>query len=471
MKKIAIIGCGIAGLAAAYSLEKARRSGAPLDYRLFDASSRPGGVLRTESVEGCIVEAGTDSFLTEKTWATDFCRELGLGDQLIHSNDAQRKTYIYAKNRLIPIPDGLMFLVPTKIWPIVFSSLFSPGTKLRMAREWFSSRPQAEKNKDESVADFINRHYGPEMVDRLASPMLAGVYGGSAANLSAQSVLPRFVAMEKEFGSLGRGMIAARKRIPANPPPVFTSLKGGMQQLPDAVLAKIPSSSIETNARIDSAAIENNQWIISRNVQSERFDAIIMAVPTYAAASILQPTAPDLAQELNSITYTSSVTVAMGFHRNDLKSLPPGFGFLVSHGEARRREQKHILAATFVDQKFPNRCPADLSLIRCFLRSASSDNESILHLDENAIAQIARDELRQILGLNATPVFARVFKWSRAMAQYNVGHSSRMERIHELSSRLPGFTLAGNAYQGIGIPDCIRSGTTAAEKVLAELAK
>src|SRR5580698_10040114 len=226
MKRIAIIGGGISGLSAAFALEKLRGAGLAIWYELFESSPRLGGVLVTDQVDGCQIEAGPDSFITEKPWASDLCRELGLGDQLIGSNDADRKTYILTKGRLVEMPDGLMFMVPTKIVPTGLSPLFSWKTKLRMTQELF--HPPRAVDHDESVAAFVERHYGSEMVDRLADPLLSGIYGGEAASLSVRAVLPRFAEMERTHGSLGRAMLAARKKMRSwkNPaPPIFTSLK------------------------------------------------------------------------------------------------------------------------------------------------------------------------------------------------------------------------------------------------------
>jgi len=238
MKRIAIVGGGISGLAAAFALEERRRAGEALEFVVYESGPRFGGVLFTEQVEGCLIEAGPDSFLTEKPWAADLCRRLGIEDQLIGSNDADRKTYILVKGKLVPMPDGLMFMVPTQLSPAILSSLFSPATKLRVAREWWY--PARVSNGDESVAALVERHYGAEMVDRLADPLLAGVYGGEAAQLSVRAVLPRFVEMESKYGSLGRGMLAARKNVQRSlpAPSIFSSLKGGMQQLGEALVAR-----------------------------------------------------------------------------------------------------------------------------------------------------------------------------------------------------------------------------------------
>jgi protoporphyrinogen/coproporphyrinogen III oxidase len=460
MTRIAIIGGGISGLAAAFALEEKRRSGA-LDYTLYESSPTLGGVLRTEHVDGCIVEAGPDSFITEKPWAANLCRTLGLGDQLIGSNDADRKTYILVRGRLIPMPDGLMFMVPTKILPTGFSPLFSWSTKLRMAKELF--HPPRPAASDESVASFVERHYGSEMVDRLADPLLSGVYGGEAANLSVRAVLPRFAEMERTHGSLGRAMLAARKKMPHSEnkpaPPLFTSLKNGMQQLIETIVPRLNQKSLLTNAPVESIQRESERWTVSSGSKSAHFDAVILAVPAGIAARLLATCSSELSSELAAITYSSSITVGLAYDRAVRQSLPPGFGFLVPRSEGKR-----LLAATFVHNKFPHRAPADRALLRCFFAGSSAEN--IWQLSDDAITTIVRTELQQILGLRAAPLFSRVYKWKSAMAQYGVGHLDRLDRIDRLRQQLPGLALAGNAYRGIGVPDCVRSGQDAAKQLL-----
>jgi protoporphyrinogen/coproporphyrinogen III oxidase len=460
MIRVAIIGGGISGLTAAFTLEDHRRAGA-VEYTLYESSPNLGGVLRTEQIQRCIVEAGPDSFITEKPWAADLCRTLGIENQLIGSNDAGRKTYILVSGRLIPMPDGLMFMVPTKILPTGLSPLFSWTTKLRMAQELF--HPPRAAQADESVASLVERHYGKEMVDRLADPLLSGVYGGEAANLSVRAVLPRFAEMERTHGSLGRAMLAARKKTPrpANQPapPLFTSLKNGMQQLVETLIPRLNPSSLVTNAPVQSIEPEAGGWTISAGLKSDHFDAVILAVPTHAAAKILSLCSPELSAELAAIDYSSSITIGLGYDRQVRKSLPPGFGFLVP-----RSEQRRLLAATFVHNKFPHRAPDDRALLRCFF--AGSNAENIWQLSDDAIIAVVRNELQQILSLRAEPLFARVYKWKSAMAQYGVGHLERLDRIERLRQQLPKLALAGNGYRGIGLPDCIRSGTNAAEQVL-----
>jgi oxygen-dependent protoporphyrinogen oxidase len=474
MTRIAIIGGGISGLTAAFALEPQRRAGA-LDYTLYESSSQFGGVLRTEHIQDCIVEAGPDSFISEKPWAADLCRELGLGDQLIGSNDVDRKTYILVRGRLIPLPDGLMFMVPTKILPTGLSPLFSWSTKLRMARELL--HPPRAIDADESVASMVERHYGAEMVDRLADPLLSGVYGGDAANLSVRAVLPRFAEMERKYGSLGRAMLAARSKMPRNnnkpAPPLFTSLKNGMQQLAETLVPRLNPASLLTNTPVQSIQPDAGGWTVTSGSvtagsvksgsnsagSSDRFDAVILALPALAAARLLSTCGPELSAELAAIGYSSSITVGLGYDRDVRQSLPPGFGFLVPHSENKR-----LLAATFVHNKFPHRAPDDRALLRCFFAGANAEN--VWQLSDDAIVAIVREDLQQILGLRAAPLFARVYKWKSAMAQYGVGHLERLDRMERLRQKLPGLALAGNGFRGIGVPDCVRSGRDAAKQVL-----
>ena len=459
-KRIAIIGGGISGLAAAYALEERRLRGVPVEYVLFEASPRLGGVMLTDRVQGCLVEAGPDSFLTEKPWAIELCKKLDLADQLIGSNDSQRKTYILVKGKLVVMPDGLMFMVPTKILPTVFSPLFSLRTKMRMAAEWF--HPPRKASDDETVAEMVERHYGPEMVDRLADPLLSGVYGGEASQLSVRAVLSRFSDMEAKHGSLGRAMLSARKKMAGMAkgpvPPLFTSLKEGMQQMVDALVTRLDRRALRTSSPVQCVTGEIGGWTVSAGYKSDHFDAVIIATPAPAAATLLHLTHEKLASELAGIRYSSSVTVTLGYDENVRRSLPPGFGFLVPRSEGRR-----MLAATFVHNKFPHRAPENRALVRCFLGGAR--DEQILDFKEDEILRMVRSELKQIIGLAAEPLFARVYKWRGAMAQYEVGHLERLHRIQNLCGSLPGLVLAGNGFTGIGVPDCVRSGTQAADRL------
>jgi len=333
-----------------------------------------------------------------------------------------------------------------------------------MAREWWSAPRRS--NGDESVAALVERHYGAEMVERLADPLLSGVYGGEASQLSARAVLPRLVEMELKHGSLGRGLLAARKNTNHSPsaPPIFTSLKGGMQQLSEALVTELSADTLRANSHVQAVQRQDRGWIVSAGYASDRFDAVIVATPATAAAPLLEMAGADLAAELRTIPYSSSVTVTLGFDKGKNKDvravLPPGFGFLVPRSEGKR-----MLAATFVHNKFPHRAPEDRALIRCFL--GGSRDEQVLQLTDEEILGIVREELREIVGLKGEPLFTRIYRWRGAMAQYTIGHLDRLERIESLLKPLPGLALAGNGYRGIGVPDCVHSGEEAVQQVLA----
>jgi len=472
MKRIAIIGGGIAGLSAAYELERHRHFGAEIDYVLYEGSPRIGGVLQTERVEGCLIEAGPDSFLTEKPWASDLCQELGIANEIIGSNDAARKTYILVNNRLIAMPDGLMFLVPTQILPTILSPLFSLPTKFRMAREYFyppHDLTNPTHGEDETVAALVERHYGKEMVERLADPLLSGVYGGEANQLSVRAVLPRFADMEAKYGSLGRAMLAqnklAQKKIadekaPTPARPIFSSLRDGMTRLVDVLATSIDPERIRTSIPITEIQRREYGWLVDTATGGSSFDAVILATPTPAAARLIRHSAPAVAQELAEIRYGSSITVGLVYDAN--LQLPDGFGFLVP-----RTENKRLLACTFVHNKFPHRAPENRSLLRCFL--GGSRDEAALSLSTDEILTIVRRELDEILDITDAPLAARVYKWPSSMAQYSVGHLDRIERIRQLLQETPRLTLAGNGYHGIGVPDCVRTGREAATQMLGYL--
>lgn len=455
MKRIAIIGGGIAGLSAAFYLEKAHAAGAPFQWILFEKSDRLGGVIRTEYRDGFVLEAGPDSFLTAKPEAARLCHELGISGELISSNDADRKTYILVKSKLVPIPQGLEFMVPTRIRPMVTTPLFSFGTKLRMAMELFSNR--RGNLRDESVGQFVRRHFGQEMVDRVAEPLLSGVYGGNVDQLSIRAVLPRFAEMEEQSGSLVRATLKAKAQAKpgAKKQPLFTSLRNGMQQMVDALTASLPQSSIRLQQNEISIRQANDDWLVESNGMQEKFQAVLMAVPAPSAAAMLRHFHPGLIEGLTHIPYTSSAAVALAYDRAEL---PPGHGFLVPRSENRK-----LMACTFMHRKFPHRAPQGTQMLRCFFSSARMPD---LHSYSNeALQQIAQQELKDILGLTATPTFAQTFRWERAMAQYETGHLERVAEMENILAAMPGFYVIGNSFHGIGIPDCIKSARQAVEQI------
>ena len=486
--RIAIVGGGIAGLAAAFEIEKARAAGAEIEYALFEERDRLGGCMASEMVDGAVLERGPDSFLTEKPAAAELCRELGLEKDLVPSNDAARKTYVAIRNRLVPLPDGLMFLVPTKLIPTALSPLFSFSTKARMALELLHPpRRDGQAQSDESVAALVERHYGAEVVDRLADPLLAGIYGGDAAQLSARAVLPRLVEMENKCGSLTRGMLAARRRMrarahrsptageqsrPGGRPPqaaLFTALRGGMQQLVDAIYARTDSASIHLSTPVNSIEKDPDGWRLDAGGFVRIYDALIIAAPPWSAGALLSSVDADLAAELAAIPCSSSITMNLVYDQARLGGLPEGFGFLVPPSEGRA-----LLACTFVHRKFLGRTPPGKVVFRAFM--GGTKNEALLAEPDSALIALVRRELREILGEKifgqvGEPEHAQVSRWRRAMPQYAVGHKQRMERIAARLAVLPNLRLVGNAYDGIGVPDCIRLGRQGARELAALAAK
>lgn len=451
MKRVAIIGGGISGLAAAYHLGKA---GVPA--ALVERRPRLGGVIQSDLVEGCLVEAGPDSFISSKPWALDLIHELGLAGEIIGSNDHLRVTYVKRRGRFEPLPDGLMLMVPTRILPMARTRLLGLGTKLRMGLECLR-RPPATPPPDRSVADFIRDHFGQEAVDYLAEPLLAGVYGGDPEELSVASVLAMFAEMERKSGSLTRAVLAARRRMRAQSgrrAPLFQTMKRGLGSLTAALeraagpqLAVIHAEALAVERRGAGYAVRLPDGAIEA-------DAVVLACPAYEAGALVRGLDAELAGLLESVRYNSSVTVALGYRKEGFRSSHGGFGFLVP-----KRERRLLMAGTWVGTKFPYRVPEDRVLLRCFIAGDRSE-------DDAALVGLIREELRESLGIAAEPAFVRVSRWPRAMAQYTVGHQRRMEAVEERVKRLPGLHLAGNAYTGIGVPDCARMGRQAAERIL-----
>ena len=463
IKKVAVVGGGISGLSAAYHLTRARRAGAAVEPWLFEASDRLGGSLRTESVEGCLIEAGADSFLTEKSEGRDFCRELGLEDRLIGSNDHQRRTWIVLDGRLVPLPAGIEFIIPAKLLPLAFTPMFTWTEKLKILSEVFNrQRPPVG---DESVAAFIERHFGRALLDVLVDPMLNGVYGADTRRLSVRAVLPRLVAMEKRWGSLLLGILAARRRRGSAKkdgpsPPLFSALRGGFTEMVDAARSKLEANRVLTNCPVEGMEKVGGRHLLRfKGRDPMEFDAVILAQSAWAAGKVLSGIDRELGELLQGIPYASSMVVALVFDRAEVGKIPEGFGFLVP-----RREGKRLRACTFVGQKFSHRVPDDKVMLRCFLGGMA--DESVLSLGDEEVLAMVREELKDILGFVAAPIGSKIFRWRRAMAQYPVGHLERLEAIEGRLEAHPGLLLAGNGYRGIGVPDCIRSGRKAAEACL-----
>ncbi|HLY18265.1 MAG TPA: protoporphyrinogen oxidase [Bryobacteraceae bacterium] len=454
---VAIIGGGISGLSAAYYLAK---SGVPCT--LLEARPRLGGVIQTEHVEGCVIEGGPDSFLSMKPAAMELIRELGLSEDVIGSNDHLRITYVWKGGRLVPLPDGLQLMVPTKLVPLLTTRLLSWPTKLRMGMELF--HPPGRHPEDQSVAEFVTSHYGSEAVDYLAEPLLSGIYGGSPAALSITSVLPRFVELEARYGSLTRGVLAELKanKAQSRKLPLFRTLKSGLGQLVSAIAARVEQDATILHRRAIAVERTGGGFRIRLDDGSLECAQLVLASEAHNAAPLVRNLDGRLTDLLAGIPYSSSMTVALGFPDSAFPRPLAGFGFLVP-----KRERRRLVACTWVGTKFSHRVPAGTTVLRCFL-GGMDDGGILAESDDDIIAGVVR-ELHEIVKFDAAPAFSRIFRWPRSMAQYTVGHPRRLAEIEARAAAIPGLHLAGNAYTGIGIPDCVRMAKQAAESIAKAL--
>jgi oxygen-dependent protoporphyrinogen oxidase len=462
--RIAVIGGGITGLAAAHRLvELSRMRDQPIALHLFETRSRTGGVITTERSDGYVIEGGPDSFLSEKPAALQLCHRLGIAGDLVGTREEFRRTYIARGTRLAPLPDGFLLMAPTRLWPLLTTPLFSWPGKLRMALDLVL--PRRTPPTDESLADFVTRRLGREALERVAQPLVAGIYTADPNRLSLAATMPRFLEMERTERSIILAMWRQRRRALQSPADgsgarwsLFLSFTDGLQRLTDRLAAALPEGIVRLGVTVSPLGENGAGW----RVGEDRYDAVIVAVPAPAAAALLRDRDPLLAGELAAIEYASSAVVTLAFRREDIPHPLDGFGFVVPHTEGRA-----LLAGTFSSLKYPGRCPEELVLIRAFVGGALQP--TLLELDDTTLIGRVREELGVLLGIEASPELVRIARWPRSMPQYHLGHRERVARIRTRAAALPRLELAGNAYDGIGIPDCIRSGEQAAEHVLARM--
>ena len=462
MTNIAIIGGGIAGLTTAYYLQKQARENNidNLTITLIESAEQVGGKINTDTSDGFVIEGGPDSFITQKPWALQLAREIGLEDEIVGTNDDRRKVYILRKGKLYEMPDGLMLVVPTKFMPFVKSRLISWMGKLRMGMDLFI-KPRKE-DTDESLADFMRRRLGNEALEVLGEPMLAGIHVSDAETLSLKATFPRFHDIERKYGSLTKGMIAARKNRPptkGKKMSMFVTMKGGLQRFANAIADTLDDVNIITGQKVHTVQehVENGYIVALEDGTNLQADHVILATPSYIAANLLDDKHSELKDMLNAIRYVNTATISLGYEASTFDHPLDGFGFVIP-----RTEPTKLLACTWTSTKFNHRAPDNHVLLRVFV--GGPRRQEHVELDDDTLIQMVRDELKTIMGITATPTITRVFRWVKSNPQYDVGHLDRVGRMEALCP--DGIYLTGSAYRGVGLPDCTHQGQLMAEKVI-----
>lgn len=468
MARVVVIGGGISGLAAAHRLTELNPA---LDVTLIEASARLGGTLLTTERDGFILERGPDSFISEKPEAVALAKRLGIESRLIETNAQHRRSFILRNGRLRPVPEGFHLLAPSRIWPFLTTDIFSLAGKIRMAGDLVLPRRRTNGSSDESLSSFVRRRLGREALERMAQPMVGGIYTADPETLSLRATLPRFLDMERDHRSVVLAMLR-KARLQKNADQsgtsgarysLFLSFDRGMQVLARALGKAITHIDINLNTRVQSIVRKSASWTIhTSSGQTPEADALVLAVPAYVAAQLLSNLNSSLATQLKEIKYASTATINLAYRREAIRHPLDGFGFVVPFVEKRS-----LIACTFSSVKFPGRAPDDGVLLRAFAGGALQPE--IFALEESEMLARVESDLCELLGITAKPLFAEISRWQNSMPQYEVGHLDRVQAIENELVQLPNLWLAGNAYRGAGIPDCIRSGETAAEKIIAAL--
>ena len=468
MMRLVVVGAGISGLAVAHrAVERAREQGRPLELTVLEGADRVGGTIQTEHRDGFLVEGGPDSFLSEKPWALALCRRLGVEDRLIRTDDSRRRTFVVWDGRLHPLPEGFQLLAPTRLAPLLASRLFSWPGKLRMACDLVLPRGG---DPDESLGAFVRRRLGREALERVAQPLVAGIYTADPDELSLAATMPRFLEMERRERSVILALWRAARRAPGQHAgasgarwSLFVTFARGMEELVQALVARLPAGAVRLKERVVGVARDDGgRWrVATAGGAAYEADALVLAPEAHQAARMLRYVDPGLAHLLEGIPHASSATVSLAYRRAEVGHPLDGFGFVVPH-VARRP----IIACTFSSVKYAGRAPADHVLLRVFLGGAL--NEAVLEGDDATLVATAREQIGPLLGITAAPALARVTRHLHAMPQYHVGHEARATAIEQAVARHPGLELAGGAYRGVGIADCVRSGEGAAERVLGD---
>jgi len=466
VNQIVIIGGGISGLAAAfYTLKKATAAGQPIYLTVLESSSRWGGKIATDRVNGFVIEGGPDTFLATKPWGVTLCKELGLSERLHGTNPHQKNTYVLHKGRLHPLPDGLALMIPTDIPSILKSKLVSWPGKARMGLDFLL--PARKNCGDESLGNFVSRRLGREAYENLIEPLMSGIYAGDGEVLSLACTFPYLRDLELNYGSLARGALemcqqmAVRGLAAQGSRSAFLTPTTGLMEIVEALISDLQNNgaTLRLNTSVKNVKRANvKKWNVElENGETLPADGIVLAAPAFAAAKIVSTLDPQLAADLSAIPYVSTATVSLAYRQSDLSRPLDGYGYVIP-----RREGRRALACTWTSTKFPHRAPDGFALIRVFVGRAGQD----IPWNESDLLALASEEMQLTLGITAEPVMSRVFMWDKAMPQYNLGHPELLKRIDAALENHPGLALAGNGYRGIGIPDCIHSGELAVERVL-----
>lgn len=477
-RRVVIIGGGISGLAAAHRfIERSNERGVPpFEVLLIERSSRVGGTIRTVRRDGFLLETGPDSFISEKPEALQLARRLGLEERLIQTRSAHRRSFIVSNGRLLPVPEGFQLLAPSRMWPFITSGIFSWQGKARMALELLiPRRTESNGSYDETLAEFVRRRFGREALERMAQPMVGGIYTADPEKLSLKATMPRFLEMERKHRSLiwamwktGRRVSLEERRATSGARySLFLSFDEGMQLLTDTLAARLPEGVLRLNTNVErlSFSKERKAWTVElENEELIAADWLCLALPGYSAGALLSDVDEILATELEAIPYASTATINLGFRREEIPHALDGFGFVVPFAERRT-----VLACTFTSVKFEGRAPEGCALLRAFVGGALQPD--MFALDEEEMTRRVLEDLRVLLGIEKPPLFSVVEKWPRSMAQYMIGHLERVARIKQRVYAQGALQLAGNAYHGAGIPDCIRGGERAADEIIKEMQK
>ncbi len=464
--RVVVVGGGITGLAAAMRLtERLNILGRPFQVEVLEASNRLGGVIGTFRQDGFLLEAGPDSFLSEKRRGLGLCQELGILRDVIETNKEYRQSFIAYKGRLVPVPTGFHLLAPTDPLPLLLSPLLSIKGKLRFLKEYFVPlQPQV----DETLASFVRRRLGDEVLTRLAQPLLAGIYSADADKLSLRATFPEFLEMEKTGGVLRSMSQKASKSASAASGArynLFVTLRNGMQGLIDTLTQKIGADKIRKGVSVTTIQQSQSKWHLTlSNNETMEADAVCLALPAPELTRLMRPVDPAISGLLASISYADSFTANFGFPLSAIKNPMRGFGFVVPE-----TERLALSACTFAHRKFPGRAPEGHALLRAYAGGKTA--AALSERPETEIKGNLLADLRNLLGISGNPIITTLQRYRRALPQYNVGHVDRMKEIDEKMFHWPGLSLAGNWRKGVGIPDCIDSGETAAEALILQLCK